>query len=182
MDLVVTGCHPVPVAPLDDHSQQRQPLLIPVVITTVLLTITGMVGGYLLAENRSEQAEPRPEPEISLLPAGEPCLERTQEMGRRFGADGELREVLQVRTKKNTVIWICQDEIGDLFYHANKGGIDAEWVENRTALFLDRVAHDGAGTFTATAPTDSTTFTVNSDRLVVRHSDNRVEVQEVVPE
>ncbi|GAA1604281.1 hypothetical protein GCM10009828_033940 [Actinoplanes couchii] len=154
------------------------------VITTALLTIIGMGGGYLLAENRSGRTEPQPEQNstISLLPAGEPCLERTQKMGRQFGADGELREVLQVRTAKRTVIWICQDDVGDLFYHANKGGADAPWVENKTALFLQRVSHDGAGTFTATAPTDGTTFTVNSERLVVAHTDGRVEEQDVVPE
>ncbi|HWS38716.1 MAG TPA: hypothetical protein VN408_39015 [Actinoplanes sp.] len=171
------------MTPHDDHSQQRQPLLIPVVITTVLLTIIGMVGGYLLAENRGERGTvPDPETTISLLPAGRRCLERTQEMGRRFGADGELRQVLRVRTKKRTVIWICQDQIGDLFYHANKGGADAPWVENKTALFMDRVTHDGDGTFTAVAPTDGTVFTVNTDRLLVTHNDGRVEEQEVVPE
>ncbi|SDT68358.1 hypothetical protein SAMN04489716_5611 [Actinoplanes derwentensis] len=185
MDRVGAGCHPVPVTPHDDHSQQRQPLFIPVVITTVLLTIIGMVGGYLLAEKRAGNApEPRPEaePTISLLPAGQLCLERTQKMGRQFGADGELRQVLRVRTKKRTVVWICQDESGELFYHANKGGADAEWVENKTALFLDKVSHDGAGTFSATTPTDRTTFTVNSERLVIAHTDGRVEEQDVVPE
>lgn len=182
MDRVGAGCHPVPVTPLDDHSQQRQPLFVPVVITTVLLTIIGMVGGYLLAENRVDEGEPTPEPSRTLLPAGPACLDRTQKKGVEFGANGVLRQVLRVRTESRSVVWICQDDDGELFYHANKGGSDAPWVENKTALFLAWVVYDDvAQSFTASAP-DGAVFEVSSDRLLITHRDGRVEQQDVVPE
>jgi hypothetical protein len=181
MDRFEAGCHPVPVTPLDDHSQQRQPLFFPVVIATALLTIIGMVGGYLLSQRDDDGAGAAPEPTGTRLPAGQPCLEQTQEMGGRNGANGELREIIRVRTQKKTVVWICQDYDGNLFYHANKGGKEARWVEYETALFLSGVQHDGLGEYWATAP-DGTVFRVSQDRLVIEHTDGRVEEQEAVPE
>ncbi|MEU8658834.1 hypothetical protein [Actinoplanes philippinensis] len=168
------------MTPLDDHSQRRQPLFFPVVIATALLAIIGLIGGYLLSERR-DPGKPvsGPSPTLSLLPAYQACLDRTQEMGAQFGANGELRQVLRVRTKSRAVIWICQDAGGALFYHANKGGAEAPWVENKTALFLAQVQYDGVGAFTATA-SDGATFTVSLDRLVITHQDGTVEEQAVV--
>jgi hypothetical protein len=181
MDRLGAGCHPVPVTPLDDHSQQRQPLFFPVVIATALLTIIGMVGGYLLSRRDSGGSDPDPTPTRTLLPAGQACLDRTQEMGELAGANGRLLLVMRVRTDRRTVAWICQDDDGDLFYHANKGGAEAPWVENKTALFLPGVQNDGLGEYWATAP-DGTVFRVNRERLVIEHLDGRIEQQEVVSE
>jgi hypothetical protein len=178
MDRFWAGCHPVPVTPLDDHSQQRQPLFFPVVIATALLTIIGMVGGYLLSRRDGGGV---PAPVNTRLPAGQLCIDRTQEMGGLNGANGELREIIRVRTRSKTVVWICQDYDGKLFYHANKGGAEARWVEYETALFLSGVQHDGLGEYWATA-SDGTVFRVNQERLVIEHTDGRVEEQEVVPE
>jgi hypothetical protein len=180
MDPMGAGCHSVPVTPLDDHSQRRQPLFLPVVIATALLAIIGLIGGYLLSE-RHDTAAPAPAPSLSpsLLPAGQACLDRTQKMGVQFGANGELRQVLRVRTESRAVVWVCQDDDGELFYHANKGGAEAPWVENKTALFLAWVRYDGVGAFTATAP-DGATFTVSADRLVIKHKDGTMEEQTVV--
>ncbi|WP_239166170.1 hypothetical protein [Actinoplanes italicus] len=171
------------MTPLDDHSQQRQPLFFPVVIATALLTIIGMVGGYLLSRRGGGGSgnEPVPVPTHTQLPAGQACLGQTQEMGVQAGSNGELRQVMRVRTDSRTVVWICQDDDGELFYHANKGGAEAPWVENKTALFLAGVQHDGQGEFWATAA-NGTVFRVNSDRLVIEHTNGRVEEQEVVPE
>ncbi|WP_433793762.1 hypothetical protein [Actinoplanes sp. CA-252034] len=150
------------------------------VIATALLAIIGLIGGYLLSERRgSGESSSEPSPTLSLLPAYQACLDRTQEMGSQFGANGELRQVLRVRTKSRAVIWICQDAGGALYYHANKGGAEAPWVENRTALFLAGVQYDGVGAFTATA-NDGATFTVSLDRLVITHKDGTVEEQDVV--
>ncbi|MEU4625261.1 hypothetical protein AB0G04_35475 [Actinoplanes sp. NPDC023801] len=169
------------MTPLDDHSRQRQPLFFPVVIATALLTIIGMVGGYLLSRRDGGGPGTGPAPTYTLLPAGQACLDQTRDMAQQFGAVGELRQVLRVRTESRTGAWICQDEEGRLFYHANKGGAEAEWVENKTALFLADVQHDGRDEYWATA-SDGTVFRVNRDRLVVEHTDGRVEEQEVVPE
>jgi hypothetical protein len=54
-------------------------------------------------------------------------------------------------------------------------------VEYETALFLSGVQHDGLGEYWATA-SDGTVFRVNQERLVIEHTDGRVEEQEVVPE
>jgi hypothetical protein len=154
-------------------------LFFPVVIATALLAIIGLIGGYLLSERHGGKPDPASEP--TLLPAGQECLWQTQEMGAQAGATGTLRQVLRVRTASRTVAWICQDDNGRLFYHANKGGAEAPWVENQTALFLADVQHDGAGDFWATAA-DGTIFRVNRNQLVVEHQDGEVEEQEIVPE
>ncbi|WP_229073007.1 hypothetical protein [Actinoplanes sp. DH11] len=176
------------MAPLDDHSQQRRPLFFPVVIATVLLTIIGMIGGYLLGEerNRSEDERGSRDP-FDAAPAplelvdGPLCPEQTQKAGSLYGASGDLVEVLRVRTVRKTVVWICQDRAGLLYYHANKGGTDAEWIEGKTALFLGGVEDDGTGRYTARA-VDGNVFTVDGAGLVIRHADGRAEEQKAVRE
>jgi hypothetical protein len=185
MDRFGAGCHPVPVTPLDDHSQQRQPLFFPVVIATALLTIIGMVGGYLLSQRAGDGgvsgADRDTAPTHGLLETSGDCLDQTQKMAAEAGAVGQLRQVVRVPTESGTVAWICQDDNGNLFYHANKGGDDAEWVEYKTALFLPGVSHDGAGEFSVTA-SNGTTFRVSEEFLVIEHASGRVEKQEAVPE
>jgi hypothetical protein len=180
MDRLGRGCHPVPVTPLDDHSQRRRPLFFPVVIATALLTIIGMVGGYLLGQER-KRAEPDPAPStpVSLLPTTGRCPEQTQEVGREQRAVGELREVLRVRTERKTVVWICQDEAGGLYYHANKGGTDAVWIEGKTALFLSQVWREADGRYVAQA-FDGNIFSVDRKRLLISYADGSEEVQKVI--
>ncbi|WP_307798175.1 hypothetical protein [Actinoplanes flavus] len=171
------------MTPLDDHSQRRRPLFIPVVIATAVLTVGGLVTGYVLSRGREAK---NPEPGISqgpsLLAVGPLCRPETQAMGEKAGAVGELRQVLRVRTESRTVVWICQDEAAHLYYHANKGGGEAKWVENKTALFLDNVSHDDAGREFWAAAEDGAIFAVNADKLIITHEDGRVEEQDVVPE
>ncbi|WP_430782994.1 hypothetical protein [Actinoplanes sp. G11-F43] len=170
------------MTPHDDHSQQRQPLFYPVVIATVLLTIIGMVGGYLLAEVRDDQPRPFQTSDAGTdLIGGDPCRPETQRMGRRAGATGTLRMVLRVRTEKRTEAWICQDDAGAFYYHGNKGSAGSVWVEGKTALFLDSVTPDGNGGYQATA-SDGAVFTLDAERLLIMHADGRLEEQLVVPE
>jgi hypothetical protein len=188
MDRLEPGCHPEPVTPLDDHSQQRRPLFFPVVIATVLLTIIGMIGGFLLGEERNrsigtsstDYPEDTPTPVAGLID-GPLCPEQTQKAGALQGASGELVQVLRVRTVRKTVIWICQDRAGLLYYHANKGGTDAEWIENKTALFLSGVWQDGNGAYVASA-VDGAVFSVDPDRLRITHADGREEIQKAAGE
>jgi hypothetical protein len=154
-------------------------LFFPVVIATALLTIIGMVGGYLLGQER-ERTEPDPGVDVTttsttppLLATGPACPAQTQKIGPEQGAVGELRQVLRVRTKSKMVVWICQDEVGGLFYHANRGGTEAEWVENKTALFLPRVRQDESGRFEAEA-WDGNRFSVDRERLLITYADGRV--------
>jgi len=170
----------------DDLPSPRRPLFFPVVIATVLLTIIGMSAGIALASwhqgsedrNNGQQAtyptyEPSPE-----TPSGPPCREETQQAAVSRGAQGTLRIQLLLRTKTSAV-WICEDEAGQFFYHGNRGGENAKWIENQTALFLAGVQRDGDGRYVVTA-TDGTRFTVTAQRLVILHKDGREEVQEAV--
>ncbi|MEU4694126.1 hypothetical protein [Actinoplanes sp. NPDC023714] len=147
----------------------------------MLLTIIGMIGGFLLGEERNRSVSaPEPTPTRNLVD-GPLCPEQTQKAGSLYGASGQLVEVLRVRTARKTVIWICQDRAGQLYYHANKGGTDAEWVENKTALFLAGVWQDGNGAYVATA-VDGAVFSVDRQRLRITHADGREEIQKVVGE
>ena len=108
----------------------------------------------------------------------EPCPAQTQAMGQKFGATGVLRIELELRTKSSTV-WICQDDAGRLYYHANRGGPDGQWVEGQTALFMTGVQRAGDG-YAVTAD-DGNTFSINSRRLYIVHKkDGKVEIQEAV--
>jgi hypothetical protein len=162
-----------------DLAPPRRPLFFPVVIATVLLSIIGMSAGLVLGSRHATRtnAAPPSVPAHTTTSAAPACRSETQEMGRQSGATGTLRIELTLRTASSTV-WICSDEVGRLYYHANRGGADARWVENKTALFLTGVRRDGDG-YAVTAP-DGTTFSVNARRLYIVHKDGRPETQRTV--
>ncbi|MEV6299797.1 hypothetical protein AB0M02_10380 [Actinoplanes sp. NPDC051861] len=149
------------------------------VIATALLTIIGMVGGYLLGQHRDRVTEPvdNSVPTPVVVATGPLCRKETQKMGADAGAAGELREVLKVRTARKTVVYICQDEAGRLYYHANKGG--SKWIEGETALFLSNVWPTGEDSFTAEA-WDGNTFSIDRNRLLITYGDGTQEEQLVV--
>jgi hypothetical protein len=158
----------------------RRALFFPVVIATVLLSIIGMSAGLVLSSRHTtgSDAAPPVAPADTTSPSAAPaCRSETQEMGRQTGATGTLRIELVLRTVSSTV-WICSDEAGRLYYHANRGGADARWVENKTALFLTGVRRDGDG-YAVTAP-DGTRFSINARRLYIVHKDGRPETQRAV--
>lgn len=179
----------MPVTPLDDHSQERRPIFFPVVIATVLLTIIGMIGGYLLSERKDRKPaasgswSPPAVPSSSapeLLPTQGLCPQQTQDMAHNAGATGDLLQVFRVTTAAKTVIWVCQDDAGRLYYHANRGGADAEWEEGVTALFLSGVTREDDGSFQAVAPQDGNTFSVNRQRLLITKPGGEPREQKVV--
>jgi hypothetical protein len=171
-------------------------LFFPVVIATVLLTIIGMIGGYLLSERRGSGASPDPSPFTSdwsdtsdssssappdLLPTDGLCPEQTQEFAPTQGSTGELSQVVRRTTTGGTVIWICQDTVGQLFYHANKGGESAPWEEGQTALFIRGVVHNPDDSFEGVA-SDGSTFNLNGERLLITRRSGKQQVQELAPE
>jgi len=171
----------------DDLPSPRRALFFPVVIATVFLTIIGMSAGIALASWHKAQktgdqpqsiSTPTYEPPTSPAPSGEPCRPESQSMGRQAGAQGVLRIQLLLRTKSSAV-WICEDEGGRYYYHANKVSADDEWTEGVTALFLTGVQPDGSGGYAVIAA-DGTAFTITKQRLVIVHRDGRKEVQEAV--
>ncbi|WP_412742664.1 hypothetical protein [Krasilnikovia sp. MM14-A1004] len=164
----------------DDLSPARRPLFIPVAIATVFLIIIGVSAGLALASWRGKGTTDKhglnaPIPDvIQTQPA---CRPETQNMGTKFNASGTLRIALLVRTK-TSAIWICKDDRGALFYHANRGGESAPWIEGQTALFLTGVRQDG-DEYDVTAA-DGTVFQLSREQLRIIHKDGRVEIQDAV--
>ena len=174
----------------DDLPPPRRQLFFPVVIATVLLSVIGMSAGLILGAQRDnagrtsgQQTQDQPviadttTPVAPTKPSGPACRPETQKMAAGFGAVGTLRVVVQLRTKTSSV-WICADEGGRYYYHANRGGKDGPWVERETALFLADVRRDG-DEYVGTA-SDGTTFSVTSERLFIVHKDGSPETQEAV--
>jgi hypothetical protein len=166
-----------------DLPPPRRPLFFPVVIATVFLSVIGMSAGLVLGSRHSDhqtatqRQSPYTTPANAPTPTAKPCRPETQEMGRKYGASGTLRIELLLRTSASAV-WICADDAGRLYYHANRGGEDARWVENETALFMADVQRNGDG-YVVQAH-DGTTFSIDSRRLRIVHKDGKIEVQTAV--
>jgi hypothetical protein len=170
----------------DDLPPPRRSLFFPVVIATVFLTIIGMSAGIALASwhqdqnlNNQGQSSGTPPATAPASPesTAEPCPPQTQTIAEQKGnAQGTLRTVLVLVTKSST-IWICKDDAGQLFYQANRGDADSEWIEGQTALFLTGVQSDGAGGYRVTDAKGTTSFSINSTRLRIVHKDGSVETQ-----
>lgn len=159
-------------------------------IATVLLTIIGMIGGYLLSERKdrapvvaasTDAPSYTPSEGPSLLPTDGLCPQQTQDLGPSQGAQGELSQVLRRSTTRGTAIWICQDDVGQLFYHANKGGESAVWEEGKTALFLRGVRLLPDGSYEGTA-SDGSIFNLNNERLLITRLGGKQQVQDLAPE
>ncbi|WP_242624998.1 hypothetical protein [Krasilnikovia cinnamomea] len=164
----------------DDLSPARRPLFVPVVLATVFLIIIGVSAGLALATWRGQGTtgnQGQNEPIPAVVQNAQACRPETQNMGARANASGTLRIALLVRTR-TSAIWICRDGAGQLFYHANRGGESADWVEGVTALFLTGVRRDGDEY--AVKAADGTVFELNSDRLRIIHKDGREEIQDAV--
>jgi hypothetical protein len=179
--LFAGGCHPGPVS--DDLPRPRRPLFFPVVIATVFLSIIGMSAGLVLGSRHEDT--PQAGPTITTVtpatastsrtttaPAGSACRAETQDASQLVGGTGTLTRVLVLRTR-TSVVYICRDEAGSLYYHANNGG--NTWIENQTALFLPNVRQDG-DEYRVTAA-DGATFSVTRKRLFIVHADGSEEVQ-----
>jgi hypothetical protein len=176
------------VAQSDDHPLPRRPLLVPVVLATVLLCVIGVGAGLALGArhksavraNGSNSHEapavtyaPSPSPRSTLKP-GKACLEQTLQTAQEHGIAGPLTQVLLLKTSTSTV-YICRDDDGNLYYHANNTRGGGDWVEGKSAIFLTNVVKKGV-TYEATAD-DGVVFSVTTSRLVIRHKDGSTEVQ-----
>ena len=187
---MATGCHPGPVDRSDDLPPPRRPLFFPVVIATVFLSIIGMSAGLVLGSRHRDPPQTLPTvnpvtpvtsrttpsrtttPSRPTASAGDECRPETQAASQLVGAAGTLTVVLLLTTR-TSVVYICRDEAGSLYYHANNGG--NTWIENQTALFLPNVQQDGDEYRVSAA--DGATFSVTRKRLLIVHPDGREEVQ-----
>ncbi|MCA2216758.1 hypothetical protein [Jidongwangia harbinensis] len=177
----------------DDLPPVRRPLFFPVVIATVFLSVIGMSAGLVLGardkraareaqQQQQQQQQQQPEGPVAQPTEGydarPECREETQRMGADAGATGTLRIALLLRTA-STAVWICEDASGRLYYHANRGGEQAPWLERETALFLPDVQRDGDDAYEVRAA-DGTRFSITPKRLFIVHSDGRQEVQSAI--
>jgi hypothetical protein len=171
---------------LDDLPPARRPLFFPVVIATVFLSVIGMSAGLVLGSRHTDNsaASQPTQPQVTVFttapgptPTGPACRPETQTAARQFGATGTLRIVLLLRTAY-TAVWICQDDAGRLYYHANRGGEKAKWLEGQTALFLTGVQRTGEG-FEVTA-SDGTRFLITSKQLYIVHKNGNPETQSAI--
>ena len=184
---MATRCHPVPVDLSDDLPPPRRALFFPVVIATVFLSIIGMSAGLVLgsrqkAEDRradqqaiqqqQQQRQAAPTAAPTPRPSGPPCRPETQAQAQLVGVAGQLVQVLRLRTD-TSLVYICADAAGALYYHANNGG--ETWIEGETALFLPNVVRD-ADEFRVVAG-DGTSFSVTRKRLYIVHKDGTPETQ-----
>jgi hypothetical protein len=177
------GCHPGPVDLSDDLPPPRRPLFFPVVIATFFLSVIGISAGLVLG-SRATDPPPAGKTFTAAAPAtastsratpsrdGRACRAETQDASQLVGGSGTLTQVLLLKTR-TSVVYICRDEAGSLYYHANNGG--NTWIEHQTALFLPNVEQDG-DEYQARAA-DGATFSVTSKRLLIVHADGREEVQ-----
>ena len=155
------------------------------VLATIFLVIIGMSAGFTLGARHKRHVadQARNNPVVSVVttaPAwadAEPCRTETQQIAPQYGAQGELTIALLLRTRKSTV-WICRDSAGALFYHANRGGAGAIWIEGKTALFMNGVQAAGDG-YQVTAA-DGTEFSITPRRLEIVHKDGQLETQDAV--
>jgi hypothetical protein len=178
----------------DNLAPPRRALFFPVVIATVFLSIIGMSAGLVLgaqrkdADRAAQQAQQQQQQQQPITPAdpgtsapetprGPACRAETPKMAAEFGATGTLRVALHIQTKTSSV-WICADNDGRYYYHANRGGPDGPWIERETALFLAGVRRDG-DEYLATA-SDGATFSVTTERLFIVHADGDEETQPAV--
>ena len=176
----------------DDLPSPRRALFFPVVIATVFLSIIGMSVGLVLGsrekaearrvdqqaiQRQQQQQQPRggqagPTATPAPRPSGPPCRAETQAQAQLLGGAGQLVQVLRLRTA-TSLVYICADEEGSLYYHANNGG--ETWTEGETALFLPNVVRD-EGEFRVVAG-DGTRFSVTKKRLYIVHKNGRPETQ-----
>jgi hypothetical protein len=178
-------CHPGPVNLSDDLPPPRRPLFFPVVIATVFLSIIGMSAGLVLGSRYEGPRQSGAQDEATYTPTDPPvssigCPPQMHDTAARLGLNVRLSQVLRVRVPDTgTTVWICQDEAGELYYQANRGGLDGEWVEGKTALFLTDVVKEDDG-YHATAH-DGNKFWVNEEQLetVVR---GKKQTWDVTPE
>lgn len=138
------------------------------VIATVLLSIIGMSAGLVLG-SRHETPQ-RTGDQTGYVPGDQPaspvdCPQKMHDTARDVGFELKMTQLLKVRAENGTLVWICIDPVGQLFYQANSGGDEENWIEGKTALFLSNVIRKGDGYF-ATA-TDGNTFFVDNQRLEV---------------
>jgi hypothetical protein len=152
MDRVAAGCHPGPVTPSDDPSPPRRPIFFPVVIATVFLTIIGMTAGYTLGQSDHSSAQASPETSSGQTPSpvmsGKRCPDATlRSAADLYGHAVDLRQRFKITTS-SSVVWICVDAYGRLYYQGNNQK-DSAITQGTNGLFMYQVTNKGDDDYVA---------------------------------
>jgi len=191
MDSLAAGCHPEPVTPSEDDSPHRRPIFFPVVIATVFLTIMGLTGGFVLGERRRDEDEAadaaatRQSQTVQVTQSATPaaegplCPEETRETAIGLGLPGDLRQALKIETDNGTVVWICRDPAGRLYYQGKTGGPQTTLVQHRNGLFLPDVKQRDTDDYEVT-DLKGNIILIDRERLELRFAKGKDERHEVV--
>jgi hypothetical protein len=161
-----------------------------VVIATVFLTIIGMTAGSVLGERHRRtvrtstdtptSSSAAPATGSAAVPSGPLCPDVTRSTASKLGYSGDLRQVFRAVTDNDTVVWICADPDGELYYQGKTGGVDAKLVQGENGLFLAGVIKQGEDEYEVIAPNDHNRIQVNRKQLIIHRTDGRNQVQNVV--
>ncbi|MCU7722998.1 hypothetical protein ODJ79_04660 [Actinoplanes sp. KI2] len=168
------------MTPSDDLFPPRRPIFFPVVIATVFLTIIAGTVGFMLGErHRSDGRGAGPgetnetqgvsNTSASSAPSEPACPEAVIQTADRLGLPTDLRQVFKIVTERRTVVWICQDGGGKLYFQSKTPktqDADEPLIQGKNALFLNGVQEVGNDEYTAVA-SDGNSFEVNRRQLVV---------------
>nr|WP_296064811.1 hypothetical protein [uncultured Actinoplanes sp.] len=161
------------------------------VIATVFLTIMGLTGGFVLGERRRDEdkaaeaaAARQSQPALATQPTapapeGPLCPAETRETAIELGLPDDLRQTLKIETDNGTVVWICQDPAGRLYYQGKTGGPQTTLVQHRNGLFLPDVERRDTDDYEVTDPKGNIIL-IDRERLELRFATGRRERHEVV--
>ena len=155
------------------------------VIATVFLTIIGGTFGFMLGERHrgdggtptpgNTATSPRDSEPSSSAPSGPPCPAETIQAAASQHLPTDLRQVFKIVTTKSSIVWICEDPAGSLYFQSKTGGVDAPLKQGRNALFLSGVSRVGEDEYEVTAAVDGNSFEVNRQQYVVHFADGRAD-------
>ncbi len=123
----------------------RRPLLIPVAIAAMLLTIAGGSAGFALgsraardaaAGTASSGAAPQGRAPVERVATRVACPATTGAPAAKAGAHGALVRVAEFQAELSTV-WICADARGRLFMHGDRPPPEDTWIPGETPLVAD---------------------------------------------
>ncbi|SNY31115.1 hypothetical protein SAMN05421748_103507 [Paractinoplanes atraurantiacus] len=157
------------------------------VIATVFLTIIGMTTGFVLGEKQrrdeareqeQQQQQQNQQPQESVSPpapaiaAEDLCPSETLAKARSLGFSDQLRRLHRYVTDRGTVVWICQDPGGRLFYQSKTGGEQKQLVQGVNGLLLTDAVETGENAYEATAA-NGNQFFISRKQLKIEFVDGR---------
>ncbi|MFF5084399.1 hypothetical protein ACFY36_45775 [Actinoplanes sp. NPDC000266] len=132
-------------------------------------------------QQQNQQPQETTSPAAPTIAPGDLCPSETLAKARSLGFSDELRRLNRYVTDRGTVVWICQDPAGRLFYQSKTGGEKKALVQGVNGLLLTDVVETGQNAYEATAASDGTQFFISRKQLRIDFTDDRkTQVDDVV--